>query len=74
MTPSQGNPRRRRRLPEATTGVVFVALLLSLISLAAWITHILVSFRAGAWALLISGAIAFPVAVVHGIGIWMDVW
>lgn len=39
--------------------------------LAAWITHIGTCLIAGKWGFLIAGAIFFPIAVVHGIGIWM---
>ncbi len=49
----------------------FVALGSLLISFAAWLTHVVVSIRSGEWLFLIAGAIAFPVGVVHGIGIWL---
>ncbi len=30
--------------------------------------------RPDAWGFLIAGAIFFPVAVVHGWGIWLGIW
>lgn len=74
MIHPQSSPRKRWRQPDAKTVVILVALLVSMTSLAAWITHVVVTVKAGAWAFLIAGAIAFPVAVVHGIGIWLGVW
>jgi hypothetical protein len=38
--------------------------------LAAWITHIVVCLQTAAWGFLIAGAIVFPIAWIHGTGIW----
>ena len=35
-----------------------------------WFTHIVVCLAAGKWGFLIAGAILFPIAVIHGTGIW----
>lgn len=40
----------------------------------AWVTHLVVCFKAGSWGFLIGGAIFFPVAWVHGTGIWFGIW
>ena len=40
----------------------------------AWITHIVVCLKAGSWGFLIAGAIAFPIAWVHGTGVWFNFW
>ena len=42
--------------------------------LASWLTHIVVCLKAGSWGFLIAGAIMFPVAVIHGTGIWFGAW
>ena len=42
--------------------------------LASWITHVVVCLKAGSWGFLIAGAIMFPVAVIHGTGVWFGVW
>jgi hypothetical protein len=42
--------------------------------IAAWITHVVVCIKATSWGFLIAGAIAFPVAWVHGTGIWFNLW
>lgn len=45
-----------------------------IVAFAAWLTHVITCISEAAWALLIAGAIFFPVGVVNGIGIWMGVW
>lgn len=42
--------------------------------IAAWLTHIAVCFKTAAWGFLIAGAIFFPVAWVHGTGVWFGAW
>lgn len=37
----------------------------------AWITHIVVCLQTAAWGFLIAGAIVFPIAWIHGTGIWL---
>jgi len=39
--------------------------------LAAWITHIVVCLQTAAWSFLIAGAILFPIAWIHGTGVWV---
>jgi len=39
----------------------------------AWGTHIIVCLQTQKYLLLIVGALAFPVGIVHGIGIWFGV-
>ena len=39
--------------------------------IAAWITHIVVAITAKAWLFMIVGALLFPVAVAHGISVWL---
>ena len=43
-------------------------------SFAAWITHIINCFQDGEWGFLLVGALFFPLAVIHGIGIWFGFW
>lgn len=38
---------------------------------AAWMTHVVVCISSASWGFLIAGAIFFPVAVVHGVMIWV---
>lgn len=40
----------------------------------AWFTHIVVCLKVGSWGFLIAGAIFFPVAFVHGTGIWLGIF
>ncbi len=41
---------------------------------AAWITHIVTCFQNGEWGFLLVGALFFPIAVIHGIGVWFGLW
>ena len=50
------------------------AVFLGGILLAAWLTHVIVCFKTAAWGFLIAGALVFPVAWVHGFGIWFGAW
>lgn len=51
------------------TGVAFFILMFS-----AWITHIVNCLSDERWGFLIAGALAFPIAIIHGVGIWFGVW
>jgi len=42
--------------------------------IASWFTHVIVCFKTAAWGFLIGGALFFPVAFVHGTGIWFGAW
>lgn len=41
---------------------------------AAWFTHILTCLSDGSWGFLIAGALMFPIAIIHGFGIWIGVF
>lgn len=49
-------------------------LLLLLFVLSAWVQHVITCISNEQWGFLIAGAIAFPVGMIHGIGIWFGVW
>lgn len=51
-----------------------VAILVWLWIIAAWFTHIANCFQEDNWGFLVAGAIFFPVAWVHGTGIWFGWW
>ena len=42
--------------------------------IASWLTHVIVCIKSSAWLFLIAGAIFFPIAVVHGTGVWFGAW
>lgn len=50
------------------------AMLIVLASFGAWLTHVIVCITDEAWGFLIAGAIFFPIAIVHGVGIWLGAW
>lgn len=51
-----------------------ISLILAIGAVTAWLTHLFVCFTDDRWGFLIAGAIMFPVAIVHGVGIWLGVW
>ncbi len=51
-------------------GTIFIAL----IPIAAWFTHVVTCLNDRAWGFLIAGAMFFPIAIVHGVGIWFGFW
>ena len=57
---------------EALSFFSVIAVALTLI--AGWVTHVIVCIQTASWVLLIAGAIAFPIGIVHGIGIWFGVF
>lgn len=54
--------------------VVTLAILIVGGGFAAWLTHIIHCFQDGEWGFLLVGALFFPLAVIHGIGIWLGLW
>ena len=51
-----------------------IGILIGFGSLAAWFTHLYVCFSDDRWGFLIAGAIMFPIAIVHGVGVWLGLW
>jgi len=49
-------------------GLIWLAL--AAWAIAAWFTHVIVCIKAASWLFLIAGAIMFPIALVHGTGVW----
>ena len=48
----------------------FIVIGLAIWGLLSWITHIVVCLKTASWGFLIAGAIVFPIAWIHGTGIW----
>jgi hypothetical protein len=45
-----------------------------LLCLGGWLTHLAVCFQEHYYGFLIAGAIFFPIAIIHGWGIWLGFW
>lgn len=45
-----------------------------LFSYSAWLTSIVFCASNGLRALLVAGAVFFPVGIVHGVGVWFGGW
>lgn len=39
-----------------------------------WLQHLFTCFNQHLYGFLIAGAIFFPVAIIHGWGIWLGLW
>jgi hypothetical protein len=48
----------------------FLALGFGIWAILAWLTHVVTCLKTASWGFLIAGAVFFPVACVHGTGIW----
>ena len=54
--------------------VGIVALMCGIVSVAAWLTHVISCIETQQWLFLIAGAVAAPIGIIHGFGIWVGVW
>lgn len=63
-----------RRDGEIEVGCGLFVLVFLAISLAGWCTHVIVCIQRHEWFLLIAGAVAAPVGVFHGWGLWFGWW
>lgn len=59
-------------MEDDTLGIMFFLCFLWVI--AAWVTHIVVCLKTASWGFLIGGALFFPIAWIHGTGVWLGVW
>lgn len=51
----------------------FFPIILVLISIAAWFTHVIKCLMVGKYILLLAGGIIFPIGIIHGVGVWLGV-
>jgi hypothetical protein len=51
-----------------------VLMVLGVACVAAWLTHIFTCLQNGEWGFLIAGALFFPIAIIHGFGLWLGFW
>lgn len=56
-----------------TTGCLGV-ILVAILPFLAWCTHIYSCFTKDQWGFLIAGILAFPIGIIHGVGIWLGLW
>jgi len=52
--------------------LIYLAIAVTFIS--AWLTHIITCLSDGSWGFLIAGALMFPIAIIHGFGIWLGIF
>ena len=58
---------------KAFTSWELTGVMLGIISIAAWLTHIIHCLIHAKYLLLIAGALIAPVGVIHGVGLWFGV-
>jgi hypothetical protein len=56
------------------TIATIIIMMIPIIMLASWLTHVIVCIKSSLWGFLIAGAIFFPVGMVHGFGVWFGAW
>lgn len=39
-----------------------------------WLTHVFTCIKTSSWAFMVVGALIFPVANIHGTGVWFGWW
>jgi len=54
--------------------VGIMAIIFGIVSVSAWITHVITCIETQQWLFLIAGSIAAPIGIIHGFGIWVGVW
>jgi hypothetical protein len=42
--------------------------------LGSWLTHVITCINNSEWFFLIAGALFFPIAIIHGTGVWFGAW
>jgi|HubBroStandDraft_6_1064221.scaffolds.fasta_scaffold676109_2 hypothetical protein len=52
----------------------FIGIAFALLSFAGWCQHLYTCFNEHLYGFLIAGAIFFPIAIIHGWGIWFGWW
>ena len=53
---------------------VWLTFVLVVLPVLAWVQHLASSAMAGRWLFLVGGAVAFPVGIINGLGIWLGFW
>lgn len=54
------------------SALIFLALFVAIVG--GWLTHIFTCLQNESWGFLIAGAIMFPIAIIHGWGIWLGIF
>jgi lauroyl/myristoyl acyltransferase len=52
----------------------FIGIVFAFACIAAWINHMIYCFTEQAYVLLLSGAVFFPIGIIHGFGRWFGWW
>jgi len=58
----------------SNTSQTVLGLIIVVWMVTSWLTHIVVCLADQAWGFLIAGALLFPIAWIHGTGVWFGAW
>lgn len=66
----------RYRSSSTEAGCLFILIWLAVagLTIGTWLTHVVHCFQNGEWGFLIAGALMFPIANIHGFGLWFGWW
>lgn len=64
-------PVRRALRPLRSILAAVPSLLPPLLLAATWVTHVVACATGGLWGLFLLGLLLYPVAVVHGLAVWL---
>jgi hypothetical protein len=53
---------------------IAVGTVVGLLCVAGWFQHLYTCFTEQLYGFLIAGALFFPIAIIHGWGIWLGLW
>ena len=59
---------------EKQRGNAGIGMIVGIVAVLAWFTHVIVCLGAGKWGFLVAGALFFPIGIVHGFGVWFGFW
>lgn len=70
---SESAPARAGRAAGSARQVLdgLLGLLAILLVVSSWLTHVVVCAVEGLWSFLIVGVVVFPVALLHGVAVWL---
>ncbi len=61
----------RRAGPASQVLDGLLGLLVVLLVASSWLTHVVVCAAEGLWTFLVVGLVVFPVAILHGVAVWL---
>ncbi len=67
--PPAGAGRWLASAPQVLDGLL--GLMVFLLAVSSWLTHVVVCAMEGLWTFLVLGVLVFPLALLHGVAVWL---